>query len=35
MAGRKLMRRSSQWENEWEEDEGLVVGELHRRMVTE
>jgi len=30
---RKLMGRTVNWEDEWEEEEGLVVGELDRRMV--
>jgi hypothetical protein len=29
------MGRSLNWEDEWEEEEGLVVGELGRRMVVE
>jgi hypothetical protein len=32
---RKVMGRSVNWEDEWEEEEGLVVGELGRRMVAE
>jgi len=30
---RKVMGRSVIWEDEWEAEEGLVVGELDRRMV--
>jgi hypothetical protein len=29
------MGRTVNWEDEWEEEEGLVVGEMVRRMVTE
>jgi hypothetical protein len=32
---RKVMGRRVNWEDEWEEEEGLVVGELGRRMVAE
>jgi len=32
---RNVMGRGVKWENEWEEEEGLVVGELGRRMVEE
>ena len=32
---RKVMGRSVNWEDEWEEEEELVVGELGRRMVAE
>jgi len=32
---RKVMGRSVNWDEEWEEEEGLVVGELGRRMVAE
>lgn len=34
-AVRKLMGRGMKWENEWEVEEGLVVGDLGRRMVAE
>ena len=34
-AVRKPIGRGVNWEDEWEEEEGLVVGELGRRMVTE
>jgi hypothetical protein len=32
---RKVMGRGVNWEDEWEEEEGRVVGELGRRMVAE
>ena len=31
----KVLGRGVNWEDEWEEEEGLVVGELGRRMVAE
>jgi len=34
-APRKVMGRGVNWEDEWEEEEGLVVGELGRRMGAE
>jgi len=32
-AVRKVMGRGDNWEDEWEEEEGLVIGDLDRRMV--
>jgi len=32
---KKLIGRGVNWKDEWKEDEGLVVGELDRRMVAE
>jgi len=32
---RKVMARSVNWEDEWEEEKELVVGELGRRMVAD
>jgi len=34
-AVRKLMGRGVNWDDEWEEEKGLVVRELGRRMVAE
>ena len=34
-AVRKLMGRGVNWADEWKEEEGLIVGELGRRMVVE
>jgi len=34
-AVRKVMGRGVNWEDEWEEEEGLVVGEMGRRMVAD
>jgi len=34
-AVRKLIRRGVNWEDEWEEEEGLMVGELGKRIAAE